>query len=98
MHKDLCVLILSPERDLLSLGLTALAVAEGSSDGSSEADLSVLQVFPLQISDGDGLLVKLIAQLLILGDGPGDHQHVLEQEHMQLLQRQRCDSLLSTVL
>ncbi len=71
------------------LGLTALVVAEGSSDGSSEAGLSVPQVFPLQIHDGDGLPVKLIAQLLVLGDGPGDHQHVLKQEHMQLLQEHR---------
>lgn len=63
-------------------------VAEGSSDGASQTHLSILQVFPLQVFQRDWLPVKLIPQLLILGNGPCDHQHVLKQEHMQLLQNE----------
>lgn len=69
--------------------LTPFIVTEGSSNGAAQSDLSVLQVFPLQISHWDRLPVKLIPQLLIMCDCPCDHQNVLKQEHVQLLHIQR---------
>ena len=78
-------------------GLTPLVVAEGPADGPSQADLPVLQVFPLQQADRDWLAVDMVTEQLVEGDGPCDDQHVLEQENVQLLQGNMTHSIRDRV-
>lgn len=70
------------------LAHTSLVVAEGPAQGAAQAHLPVLQVLQQQLAHGDGLPVQLVAQLLVVGHGPSDHQHLLKQEHVQLLFRE----------
>lgn len=65
--------------------LTFVCIAEGTSEGSTHSDVSVLQVLEQQILDWDRLPVNLETLALVPGDGAGQNQKLGEQEHVQLL-------------
>lgn len=65
---------------------TSLIVAECPSQGATKPHFSILQVFQQEVLHGDRLPVQLVAELLVMGDSPSDHQHFLEQENMQFLE------------
>jgi hypothetical protein len=65
---------------------TSLVVAEGPAQGATQPHFSILQVFQREVLHRDGLSVQLIAELLVVSDSSGDHQHFLEQENMEFLE------------
>ena len=64
---------------------TSLVVAEGPTQGATQPHFSILQVFQREVLHRDGLPVQLIAELLVVRDSSGDHQHFLEQENVKFL-------------
>ena len=60
----------------------SLIVAERPTEGAAQPHFPILQVFQQEVVHGDRLLVQLVAELLIVGNGAGDNKHFLEEEDM----------------